>query len=113
MGNPDEELYVFECTGAALPIHNGGFWSRLSTSFAGKFIFSNAKNNYLIPALQLAKKHLPDTHIDLDHLYADVRLLLWGVDTVLRSNFAPLTQSLIEVGWNLNQVIYRFFFHFA
>ncbi|KAH0950261.1 hypothetical protein HN011_010077 [Eciton burchellii] len=98
MGNPDEELYVFECTGAALPIHNGGFWSRLSTSFAGKFIFSNAKNNYLIPALQLAKKHLPDTHIDLDHLYADVRLLLWGVDTVLRSNFAPLTQSLIEIG---------------
>lgn len=98
MGNPDEELYTFECTAVALPIHNGGFWSRLSTSFAGKSMFSNAKSNYLIPALRLVTKSLPNVNVDLDHLYSDVRLALWGADTVLRSNFASLTQSLVEVG---------------
>ncbi|EZA46922.1 hypothetical protein DMN91_004846 [Ooceraea biroi] len=98
VGDPDEELYAFECTGVALPIHSGGFWSRLSTSFAGKSIFSNTKSNYLAPALRLATKYLPDINIDLDHLYSDVHLVLWGADTVLRSNFASLTQSLIEIG---------------
>lgn len=96
--NPDEELYAFECTGAALPIHSGGFWSRLSTSFAGRSIFSAAKNDYLTPALKLATKYLPDVNFNLDHLYSDVRLVLWGSDTVLRSSFAVLTQFLVEIG---------------
>lgn len=95
--NPDEELYAFECTGVALPIHSGGFWSRLSTSFAGRSIFSAVKQDYLIPALKLATKYLPDVKFDLDHLYSDVRLVLWGADTVLRSSFAVLTQFLVEV----------------
>ncbi|XP_070172414.1 2-hydroxyacylsphingosine 1-beta-galactosyltransferase isoform X1 [Polyergus mexicanus] len=96
--NPDEELYAFKCTGVALPIHSGGFWSRLSTSFAGRSIFSTAKNGYLTPTLKLATKYLSDVNFDLVHLYSDVRLVLWGADTVLRSNFAFLTQLLVEVG---------------
>ncbi|XP_025262136.1 UDP-glucuronosyltransferase 1-8 isoform X2 [Camponotus floridanus] len=96
--NPDEELYAFECTRVALPIHSGGFWSRLSTSFAGRSIFSTVKNGYLTPALKLTTIRLPDVNFDLDHLYSDVRLVLWGADTVLRSNFAFLTQLLVEVG---------------
>ncbi|KMQ99507.1 udp-glucuronosyltransferase 2a2 [Lasius niger] len=96
--NPDEELYAFECTGVALPIHSGGFWSRLSTSFAGRSIFSAAKNGYLTPALKSVAKYLPDVNLDLDDLYSDVRLVLWGADTVLRSSFAVLTQLLVEVG---------------
>lgn len=95
--NPDEELYAFECTGVALPIHSGGFWSRLSTSFAGRSIFSAAKNGYLTPALKSVAKYLPDVNLDLDDLYSDVRLVLWGADTVLRSSFAVLTQLLVEV----------------
>lgn len=96
--NPDEELYAFECTKVALPIHSGGFWSRLSTSFAGRSIFSTVKNSYLTPALKLSTTYLPDVNFDLDHLYSDVRLVLWGADTVLRSNFAFLTQLLVEIG---------------
>lgn len=96
--NSDEELYAFECTGVALPVHSGGFWSRLSTSFSGRSIFSTAKNDYLIPALRLASKYLPDVNIDLEHLYSDVRLVLWGGDTVLRSDFASLTDLFVEIG---------------
>lgn len=97
VGNPDEELYAFECTGIALPVHSGGFWSRLSTSFSGKSIFSTAKNNYVIPTLRLAAKYLPNVNVDLEHLYSNIRLVLWGADTVLRSNFASLTQLFVEV----------------
>lgn len=88
---------MFECTGVALPVHNGGFWSRLTTSFTGRSISSVAKNHYLVPALQLIARHLPDINIDLEHLYTDVRLVLWSADTVLRSDFASLTQLLVEV----------------
>lgn len=97
VGNPDEELYAFECTGVALPLHNGGFLSRLSTSFSGKTISSAAKNNYVAPTLRLATKYLPDVNIDLENLYSNIRLVLWGADTVLRSNFASLTQLFVEV----------------
>lgn len=97
MKNPDEELYAFECTRVALPIHSGGFWSRLLTSFSGRTIFSTAKNDYLTPVLRLATKYLPNVNIDLEHLYSDVRLVLWGGDTVLRSDFASLTELLVEV----------------
>jgi len=95
--NSDEELYAFECTKVALPVHSGGFWSRLSTSFSGRSIFSTIKNDYLIPALQLAVKYLPDVNLDLEHLYSDVRLVLWGGDKVLRFDFASLTELLVEV----------------
>lgn len=105
-GNPDEELYVFECSGVALPVHSGGFWSRLSTSFAGRSISSSAKNDYLVPALRLIAKYLPDVNIDLEHLYSDVRLVLWGADTVLRSDFAPLTQLLVEVRKKLRSIFH-------
>ncbi|XP_012216376.1 UDP-glucuronosyltransferase 2C1 [Linepithema humile] len=98
IGNPDEELYAFECTGVALPVHNGGFWSRFSTSFSGKSTYSIAKNNYVTPTLRLAAKYLLNVNVDLEHLYSDIRLVLWGADTVLRSNFASLTQLLVEIG---------------
>lgn len=95
--NSDEELYAFECTKVALPVHRGGFWSRLSTSFSGRSIFSTIKNDYLTPALRLANNYLPDVNLDLEHLYSDVRLVLWGGDKVLRSDFASLTELFVEV----------------
>ncbi|KAL0122556.1 hypothetical protein PUN28_007334 [Cardiocondyla obscurior] len=96
--NSDEELYAFECTGVALPVHNGGIWSRLLTSFSGRSIFLAAKNGYLAPVLQLGNKYLQDVSIDLEHLYSDVRLVFWGGDTILRSDFASLTELLVGVG---------------
>lgn len=105
--NPDEELYAFECTRVALPVHSGGFWSRLSTSFSGRTIFSSVKNDYLIPALRLATKYLPDVNIDLEHLYSDVRLVLWAGDTALRSDFAPLTELLVKIGCHHCRGVYH------
>lgn len=112
--NSDEELYAFECTGVALPIHNGGFWSRLSTSFSGRTIFSTAKNGYISPALRLATKYLSDINIDLEHLYSDVRLVLWGGDTVLRSDFASLTELFVEVcKMHINSLFFYCFFYIS
>ncbi|XP_076248837.1 UDP-glucuronosyltransferase 2A2 [Calliopsis andreniformis] len=96
--NRDEEVYVFEYTGAALPVQNTGFWTRLRTSFSQRSIFSTARDEYAAYALRIAGKYLPETGLNLDNLYADVRLILWGGDVVLRSDFAPLTQLIAEVG---------------
>ena len=96
--NRDEEVYVFEYTGAALPVQNAGFWTRLWTSFSRRSIFSVARDEYAAYALRIAGKYLPDTDLNLDNLYADVRLILWGADVVLRSDFAPLTQMIVEIG---------------
>ncbi|XP_012542401.2 UDP-glucuronosyltransferase 2B4 [Monomorium pharaonis] len=95
--NPDEELYAFECTRVALQVHSGGFWSSVLTSFSGKSLFSAVKNDYLVPVIRLAIESL-SVNIDLEHLYSDVRLVLWGGDTVLRSDFASLTDLLVEIG---------------
>lgn len=88
---------MFESTGAALPVQNAGFWTRLWTSFSRRSIFSAARDEYAAYALRIAGKYLPDTGLNLDNLYADVRLILWGCDVVLRSDFAPLTQLIAEV----------------
>lgn len=96
--NPDEEVYVFEYTGAALPVQNAGFWTRLSTNLARRSIFSAAKDDYAAYALRVAGKYLPDAEHSLDNLYSNIHLILWGADTVLRSDFAPLTQFVVEVG---------------
>ncbi|XP_053971741.1 UDP-glucuronosyltransferase 2B19-like [Hylaeus volcanicus] len=96
--NRDEEVYVFEYTGAALPVQNAGFWSRLRTIFTRRSIFSAGRDDYATYALRIVGKYLPDTDVNLDNLYGDVRLILWGADTVLRSDFAPLTQLIVEVG---------------
>lgn len=96
IGNPDEELYTFEYTRVALPVHSGGFWSRLSTALTGRSIFSATRNDYQIPALRLTTKYISDWH-DFEHLYSDVRLVLWGGDRVLRSDFASLTELLVVV----------------
>lgn len=96
--NREEEVYVFEYTGAALPVQNAGFWTRLWTSSSRRSIFSTAREEYAAYALRIAGKYLPDTGLNLDNLYADVRLILWGADVVLRSDFAPLTQLVVEVG---------------
>ncbi|KOC63182.1 UDP-glucuronosyltransferase 2C1 [Habropoda laboriosa] len=94
----EEEVYVFEYTGAALPVQNAGFWSRLWTSSSRRSIFSTAREEFAVYALRIAEKYLPNTGLNLDNLYADVRLILWGADVVLRSDFAPLTQLIVEVG---------------
>ncbi|XP_020282917.1 UDP-glucuronosyltransferase 2B30-like [Pseudomyrmex gracilis] len=97
--NSDEELYAFESTGVALSVNNGSFFSRLATTFAARSVYSNAKNNYLSPALRLVCKYLTcDANVEFDRLYSDVRLVLWGADTVLRSNFASLTEMLVQIG---------------
>ncbi|CAK9803211.1 UDP-glucuronosyltransferase 2C1 (Fragment) [Anthophora plagiata] len=96
--NQEEEVYVFEYTGAALPVQSTAFWSRLWTSSSRRSIFSTAREEYAAYALRIAGKYLPDTGLNLDNLYADVRLILWGADVVLRSDFAPLTQLIVEVG---------------
>ncbi|XP_076285881.1 UDP-glucuronosyltransferase 2B31 isoform X3 [Lasioglossum baleicum] len=96
--NRDEEVYVFEYTGAALPVQSTGFWTRLRTSLSRKSIFSVARDEYAVYALRIGGKYLPETGLNLDNLYTDVRLILWGSDVVLRSDFASLTPLIVEVG---------------
>ncbi|XP_076623308.1 UDP-glucuronosyltransferase 2B19 [Colletes latitarsis] len=96
--NSDEEVYAFEYTGTALPIQSAGFWTRLRTSFSRRSIFSAGRDEYAAYALRIAGKYLPDTGYNLDNLYSDVRLILRGADVLLRSDFAPLTQLIVEVG---------------
>nr|XP_003706617.1 PREDICTED: uncharacterized protein LOC100878353 [Megachile rotundata] len=96
--NREEEQYVFEYTGAAWPVYSAGFWSRLWMSFSRRSIFSTTRDEYVAYALRIAGKYLPDTGLNLDNLYTDVRLILWGSDVVLRSDFVPLTQLIVEVG---------------
>ncbi|XP_031828069.1 uncharacterized protein LOC116425035 [Nomia melanderi] len=94
----DEQVYVFEYTGTALPVQSAGFWTRLRTSFSRRSIFSVARDEYAAYALRIVGKYLPEAGLNLDNLYADVRLILWGGDSILRSYFAPLTQLIVEVG---------------
>ncbi|XP_076170555.1 UDP-glucuronosyltransferase 2B7 [Ptiloglossa arizonensis] len=98
MRNQDEEVYVFKSTCAALLVQNAGFWTRLRTSFSRRSIFSTARYECAAYALRVAGKYLPDADLNLDNLYANVRLILWGADNLLRSDFAPLTQLIVEVG---------------
>ncbi|XP_017885861.1 UDP-glucuronosyltransferase 2B17-like [Ceratina calcarata] len=96
--NHHEELYVFEYTGAALPVHGVGLSARFWSSSSRRSIFSTARDEYGVYALPLAGKYLPDTGLNLDNLYSDVRLILWGSDIVLRTDFVPLTPLIVEVG---------------
>ncbi|XP_066603452.1 2-hydroxyacylsphingosine 1-beta-galactosyltransferase-like [Prorops nasuta] len=95
--NKDEELYVFHNTGLALPIHHGGFWSGLSAGLGWRSTCSSAKNDYVLPAQELVKKHTVFP-VQVDDLYRDVRLVLWGSDNIIRSDFAQLSQLLVQVG---------------
>lgn len=95
--NHEEEIYVFEYSGAAFPVQSAGFWTRLRMTIARRSIFSKARDEYAAHALRIARKYLPDTGLNLDNLYADVRLILWGADAILRLDFAPLTQLIVEV----------------
>lgn len=85
----------------ALPTLKGSFWSRISTNLAWGSISSNVLSNYVTPAIQIAKKHLNNLNISRDNLYSDVRLVLWGADTILRTDFASLTQMLVEVSFKV------------
>ena len=96
--NRDEELYVFEYTNAAWPVQSAGLWTRLWTSFLRRTKFSTTRDEYVAYALRIAGKYLPDTGLNLDNLYTDLRLILWGSDVILRSDFVPLTQLIVEVG---------------
>lgn len=96
--NREEEIYVFEWTGAALSVQNTGFWTRLWTNMSRRSIFYTVRDEYIIYALRIAGKYLPHTDVNLDNLYDDVHLILWGADVILRSDFAPLTQLIVEVG---------------
>lgn len=96
--NHEEEIYVFEYSGAAFPVQSAGFWTRLRMTITRRSIFSTARDEYAAHALQIAGKYLPDTGLNLDNLYADVRLILWGADAILRLDYAPLTQLIVEIG---------------
>lgn len=96
--NTDEEFYVFEVTGAALPVQNAGFLSRLGASLARRTLLCTARDDYVYHALRIVEQYVSDTNYNWEHLYSDVRLILWGRDVVLRSDFASLTQYLVEVG---------------
>lgn len=96
--NAYEEVYAFERTGVALPILKGAFWSRISTNLAWRSISANVENNYVTPAFDLVKKHLPNLQISKNNLYSDVRLVFWSTDNILRMDFASLTQMLVEIG---------------
>lgn len=104
MRNQDEEVYVFKSTCAALLVQNAGFWTRLRTSFSRRSIFSTARYECAAYALRVAGKYLPDADLNLDNLYANVRLILWGADNLLRSDFAPLTQLIVEVSGMENRL---------
>lgn len=93
-----EEIYTVERTGAALPILQGSFWTRILANLAWKSISSNIENYYVTQAFKLAKERLQNVHIEQEDLYSDVRLVFWGADTILRMDFASLTQMLVEVG---------------
>lgn len=97
VGNPKEEVYAFESTGVALPMLSGGLWARFWTRIDEYFLSYTAKNSYHSYILRLVAKYLPNINADIKDDYSDVRLVLWGADTILRSNFAPLTQLLVEV----------------
>lgn len=96
--NPDEDLYVFEVTGSALPIQTAGFWARLSAAGTRRSVLSTARDDYGTNALRVAEQHIPDVTLTTATLYSDVRLILWGSDVILRSNFASLTQYIVEIG---------------
>lgn len=96
--NSYEEIYVFERSGVALPILKDGFWSRIFNNLAWRYISSNIESNFVTPAFRIAKKHLTDLEISQDDLYSDVRLVFWGADSILRMEFASLTQMLVEIG---------------
>lgn len=95
--NTYEEIYVFDRTGVALPILKDGFWSRIFSNLAWRYISSNVESSFITPAFRMAKKHLTDLEISQDDLYSDVRLVFWGADSILRMEFASLTQMLVEV----------------
>lgn len=107
--NREEEIYVFEWTGAALSVQNTGFWTRLWTNMSRRSIFYTVRDEYIIYALRIVGKYLPHTDLNLDNLYDDVHLILWGADVILRSDFAPLTQLIVEVS-NIKNIFYILFF---
>lgn len=72
-------------------------------------IFYTVRDEYIIYALRIAGKYLPHTDVNLDNLYDDVHLILWGADVILRSDFAPLTQLIVEVS-NIKNIFYILFF---
>ncbi|XP_015598027.1 UDP-glucuronosyltransferase 2B1 [Cephus cinctus] len=94
----DDELYTFQKTEMALPIHRDGIWSRLIELMRARSILSSTDDSYVFPALKLVQKFLPDLHIKPETLYSDVTLVFWGADYVLRSDFALLSRSLVEIG---------------
>ncbi|XP_046821607.1 UDP-glucuronosyltransferase 2B14-like [Vespa crabro] len=96
--NAYEEVYAFERTGVALPILKGSFWRRIFMNFAWRSTSSNIQSNYVTPAFHIAKKYLTNLELSQDNLYSDVRLVLWGADSILRMDFASLTQMLVEIG---------------
>ncbi|KAL2735163.1 UDP-glucuronosyltransferase 2B4-like [Vespula squamosa] len=96
--NGYEEMYTFERTNVALPILKDVFLARIVTNFEWIYLSSSIQNGLVKNSYNLAKKYVPDTELTKDTLYSDVRVVLWGSDTILRMNHASVTQMLLEIG---------------
>lgn len=94
----NEELYTFLQTGSAIPINNEGFMITMISTVKDKLFIYSIRNNYIYPAMKLVSKYLPNTDVTPENLYQDVELILWGNDVVFNTNFAPLTELVVEVG---------------
>ncbi|KAK0167975.1 hypothetical protein PV327_001821 [Microctonus hyperodae] len=95
----EEEYYAIENLRMAIPIQTNNFLDRFWSHIQFRAVVSHAENNYVMSALKLTRKYLNNLEeTSLDKFYSDVELLLWGYDHVLRSDFATLTQRLVEVG---------------
>lgn len=93
----NEELYTFIQTESAIPINTEGFMMTMISTVKDKLFISSIRSNYVNPALKLVSKYLPNIDVTLENLYNDVELILWGSDSVFSTNFAPLTQLVVEV----------------
>lgn len=103
---PEEDLYAVQRTRVALPLHTGGLWSGFWSNADSRSVIAYTDSNYVGPALQLAKQHLPDIEINFEESYSKVELIMSAGDPILRSDFALLGHRFVEVRRN---TIYIYF----
>lgn len=95
----EEEHYAIEKTKFGIPISTDGIYDRFWNNVNYKTIIGRSKNNYITPTINLMKKYIKNYDYDnIDDLYLNIELLFWGGDSILRNNFAKLTNRFIETG---------------